>query len=221
MLKERIPETNEGIQNAPDVMEYDVFLRNMRDRGWLEADRIIESGITEGLALEVGPGPGYLGLEWLRKTAGTRLKGIEISRNMIKLACKNVKEYGFDEKRVEYILGNAMEMPFAENTFDAVFSNGSLHEWEDPVKILNEIYRVLKPGGRFLVSDLRRDVPLPVKWMFYAGTKPKSMRRGLTTSLQASYTKDELKCIVDDSSLKGAPVTSNPFGLEVIGMKKV
>lgn len=48
---------------------------------------------------------------------------------MIKLANKNAKDYGF-EKRVNYVEANRMHMPFPNNSFDGVFFNGSLHEWE-------------------------------------------------------------------------------------------
>lgn len=218
MVKQRIPETNEGIQDAPDVLEYDVFLKTMRDRGWMETGQIIKSGIREGLALEIGPGPGYLGLEWLQKTNGSRLEAIEISRNMIALAEKNAKLYGLEE-RVQYVLGNAMDMPFEDNRFDAVFSNGSLHEWEDPQKIMCEIHRVLRPGGRLFISDLRRDSCFLIKWFMQATVKPKSMQKGLSTSLESSYTREELEAIVAATTLKGARVEKNLVGLTVTGNK--
>ncbi len=60
MVESRIPETNEGIQGEFDVGEYNLFARTMRDRGWMETDVIIKSGISRGMALEIGPGPGYL-----------------------------------------------------------------------------------------------------------------------------------------------------------------
>lgn len=55
---------------------------------------VLKAGIMQGLALEVGLGPGYLGLEWLKKTEGTRLKALEISPDMITIAERNAKEYG-------------------------------------------------------------------------------------------------------------------------------
>jgi ubiquinone/menaquinone biosynthesis C-methylase UbiE len=89
LVKPRIVETNEGIQGEFTVEVYDKMMRNLRDRGWIETDLILKTGITRGLSLEVGPGPGYLGLEWLKKTEGTSLRGLEISPDMIKMAEKN------------------------------------------------------------------------------------------------------------------------------------
>jgi ubiquinone/menaquinone biosynthesis C-methylase UbiE len=114
------------------------------------------------LALEIGPGPGYLGLEWLKKTEGTRLKGLEISPDMIAIAERNAAEYGLQD-RVTYVKGDGQQMSFEDNTFDAVFTNGSLHEWSQPNEVFDEVYRVLKPTGRYLISDLRREMNPLVK----------------------------------------------------------
>ncbi len=215
-MKQRIPETNEGIQGEFDVRLFNEFQKSIRDRGWIETPQIIASGITKGHALEVGPGPGYLGLEWLKKTSGTQLTGLEISANMISVAQKNAHEYGFDAQRVRYVQGNAMAMPFESSRFDAAFSNGSLHEWERPGDVLSEIARVLKPGGRFFISDLRRDSGLLVRWFLSASTI-KVMRAGLKTSLQAAYTKEELERIVEATPLRGAHVNAHRIGLSVSG----
>jgi len=62
VVKQRVIETGEGIQGEFDVEIYNRMMRRMRDKGWLETDLILKAGITQGLTLEVGPGPGYLGL---------------------------------------------------------------------------------------------------------------------------------------------------------------
>src|SRR5271169_4809602 len=102
-------------------------------------------------------GPGYLGIEWLSKTHGTFLKGLDISQDMINMAQRNAQEFKV-QSRVEYHLGDAKHMRFDDETFDAVFTNGSLHEWSDPKPVFDGIYRVLKPGGRYCITDLRRDI---------------------------------------------------------------
>ncbi len=86
MTKPRVPETDSGIQGEFDVTVYDQFQRSMRDRGWIETRELLSHGITGGYALEVGPGPGYLGLEWLKHTQATSLRGLEISPVMSAVA---------------------------------------------------------------------------------------------------------------------------------------
>jgi len=216
MLKPRVIETNEGIQNEFTVEVFDAFARTMRDKGWNGVDSMLQSGISSGNILEVGPGPGYIGLELLKKLPGAVLTGCEISPAMIKMAEKNATSYGADAK---YVLGNAMDMPFEDSSFDAVISNGSLHEWEEPKRVFNEIYRVLRKGGRYCITDLRRDVGQLKRRLVYFSTNPKEMRPGLITSLNASYTADEILDILYDSNLKNASVRNEFFGLCISGEK--
>ena len=218
MVKSRVVETEEGIQGEFDVQQYDQMMRRMRDKGWLETKEILNAGIVQGLALEVGPGPGYLGLEWLKNTQETGLKGLEISPAMISIAERNAREYGL-EPRVQYVKGDALEMLFDDEMFDAVFTNGSLHEWANPVKVFDEIHRVLKPGGKYCISDLRRDMSPLVKWFMKAVTKPKEIRPGLTSSLKAAYTVPELNAILRESRLQGGTAKQNIMGLVITGQK--
>jgi ubiquinone/menaquinone biosynthesis C-methylase UbiE len=218
MVKPRVIETNEGIQGELTVEIFDRFARGMRDKGWNNVDSFIKTGITKGSVLEIGPGPGYVGLEWLKRCPESTLTGCEISREMIKMAQKNAKEYGFEEK-TDYVEGNCMHIPFPDNSFDAVFSNGSLHEWEQPVKVFDEIHRVLKPGGHFCITDMRRDVNPLIKWMIYHSTKPKAIRPGFLTSLYAAYTVPEMRELLHRSALKNAEVNPEFFGLCISGVK--
>jgi ubiquinone/menaquinone biosynthesis C-methylase UbiE len=216
-MKTRVVETNEGIQNAFDVEAYDSMQRRLRDRGWMETRDVIASGISCGHVLEVGPGPGYLGLEWLKSTSESRLTAVEISPNMLVLAGRNAERYGLND-RVEYVEGNAMEMPFEDGVFDGAFTNGSLHEWERPEAVFSEIRRVVKPGGRYFISDLRRDILPLVRLMLKLATKPAAMREGLISSLNAAYTAEEIRDILAGSPLSGGVVSTNFVGLEISGM---
>lgn len=218
MVKPRVIETNEGIRGEFNVEIYDRMMRSLRDRGWVETDQILKSGITDGLALEIGLGPGYLGLEWLKKMEGTKLTGLEISPEMISIAEKNAREYGLEE-RVKYVEGDAQKMPFENNTFDGVFTNGSLHEWSQPIRILDELFRVLKPGGGYFVSDMRRDMSPLMKWFMKLVTKPKEIRPGLKSSINASYTIEEIESILAETSLKEHEVKKLMMGFVVTGVK--
>lgn len=216
MVKARVIETNEGIQNEVTVEMFDAFARNMRDKGWNGVSGMIASGIEGGDVLEIGPGPGYVGLELAKRLQPASLTGCEISPAMLRFAQRNAAEYGIAAR---YVLGNCMEMPFAQQSFDTVISNGSLHEWEDPIRAFNEIYRVLRPGGWYCVTDLRRDVHPLKKAMVYLSTRPREMRPGLVTSLNAAYTAAEITELLCLSDLRGAKVTEDFFGLCIAGQK--
>jgi len=218
MVKPRVVETTQGIQGEFNVTTYDQMQRHLRDKGWIETNDLIKHGITRGCALEVGPGPGYLGLEWLKQTQGTTLKGLDISPDMIALAEQNARTYGLAD-RVEYVHSGGDQMPFDDSTFDAVFTNGSLHEWAEPQKTFDEIWRVLKPGGKAFISDLRRDMFALARWFLWINIEPRAMRSGFTTSLNAAYTPDELSALIKGTKLEGYQVSGNPIGLTLTGIK--
>lgn len=218
MTKPRIQETDSGITGEFTVQSYDIMQRYLRDKGWIETNDLIRRGIDSGEALEIGPGPGYLGLEWLKKTKGTSLKGLEISEDMIAVTKKNATEYRVNG-RAEYVKGDAQKMPFPDGYFDAVFTNGSLHEWAQPEAIFNEIARVLKPGGRYFISDMKRDMNFLAKWFLLLFCKPKNMRPGLISSINAAYTLSEIENIVAKTRLQDWHASKNFMGIVITGQK--
>jgi len=137
---------------------------------------------------------------------------------MIEVAKKNAKEFGVDQ-RVEYVLGDAKQLLFGDNTFDAVFTNGSLHEWSDPKAVFNEIHRVLKPGGHYCVSDLRRDITLFAKVLLQFAI-PKERKQGFISSLNASYTLEELMPILKATKLGSAKIGRQLWTVAITGQKE-
>ena len=132
MTKARVAVTNEIVLSRVTAETYDRFARFLRGRGWDSLDSLLNAGLEGENVLDAGSGPGYIGLEWLKRRSGKgRLVGLDISPEMIALARRNAREYGLED-RTEYVQGDAMDMPFPDGCFDAVLSNGSLHEWEDP-----------------------------------------------------------------------------------------
>jgi len=224
MKKQRIPETDQGITGELNVCDYDRFQKKMRDKGLIETKELIKSGICKGIALEIGPGPGYLGLEWLKNTTNTFLYWLEISEDMKNIALKNAEEYGLID-RIKIIISDATKkFPFADGIFDAVFTNGSLHEWANPAEVFNEIERVLKHRGKCFISDLKRNInPILVFLMkILSGIKyqSKEMEKGLTTSINAAYLKNELKEMLSKNKFNNFYINENPFGLTITGIKE-
>lgn len=89
--------------------------------------------------------------------------GIDMTDEMVATAAKSAAKVaevlGYDI--VEFRAGNIMELPAVDNTVDLVISNCVINLTEDKTKVLDEIYRILKPGGRFIISDIVSDKPVP------------------------------------------------------------
>lgn len=81
-----------------------------------------------------------------------KVTGIDFTDAMIEKARANNAKLGF--KNVEFIQGDIEQMPFADSQFDVIVSNCVLNLVFDKVKAFSEMYRVLKSGGHFCVSDV-------------------------------------------------------------------
>jgi ubiquinone/menaquinone biosynthesis C-methylase UbiE len=220
MTKPRIPETDCTSSGRALAEEYDRMQAALREKGWMETGGLLAAGIVAGFVLEVGPGPGHLGLEWLLRTENSRLVGLDLNPDMVAIATSHARERGLVH-RAEYLLGTAEAIPFGDNTFDALFSSHSLHEWLNPCGIFAEFWRVLRPGGRLYVSDLRRDLSRSARSFLERRMTSDVVREGLRASLDAAYTVEEVSSLLGTTGFAGCEVDEMPLGLRLRGTKLV
>ncbi len=106
-----------------------------------------------GSVLEVAPGPGYLAVE-IAKLGDYRISGLDVSHSFVRIARETAREAG---AVIDFRQGDAAHMPFADDEFDFVVCRAAFKNFSDPVGALGEIHRVLKPGGKAAIYDLRRN----------------------------------------------------------------
>lgn len=104
--------------------------------------------------LEIAPGPGYTSIA-LARTGDYTVTGLDISSTFVEIARRNAADAGVP---ADFRLGNAATMPFRTGSFDFVLCCAAFKNFAEPVLALREMYRVLRPRGRALIIDLRRDV---------------------------------------------------------------
>lgn len=120
------------------------------------AVRLSEELPAGGRILEVAPGPGYLAVE-LAKQSRYQVSGLDISKSFVEMARRNAEQA---KVAVDFRQGNASAMPYEADCFDLVVCRAAFKNFSEPVKAISEMWRVLKPGGRALIIDLRRDVSM-------------------------------------------------------------
>ncbi len=113
-------------------------------------EKVLDLGSGRGSeALEaaflVGPG----GFVW----------GLDLTPMMIEAAQEQASSVGV--KNVEFVLSSIEQIPFRAESIDALISNCVINHVADKLVVYQEIYRVLRPGGRFVVSDIMTEEPLP------------------------------------------------------------
>lgn len=167
--------------------------------------------------LEVAPGPGYFAIE-LAKLGEYRITGLDISETFVEIARANAAKAGV---RADFRLGTASHMPFEAETFDFIFCRAAFKNFTLPRQALEEMYRVLKPQGKGLIIDLRRDAS---KESINQGVD--GMRVGLVNGiitkltfrfmlLKRAYTKSEFEQFLNQASIRDRRIEVNPMGLEL------
>lgn len=92
--------------------------------------------------------------------------GLDFSENMLKVGQAKVSAAGLD-KQIELVQGNAMSLPFERNTFDYATIGFALRNVPDLVKVIEEMHRVVKPGGMVVSLELSKPIWQPFKSIYY------------------------------------------------------
>jgi len=181
------------------------------------AQRIAGELAPGSSVLEVAPGPGYFAIE-LAKRGNFSITGLDLSHTFVDMAARHAAQAGV---KVRFEQGSASNMPLKANSFDFLLCRAAFKNFGQPVVALNEMCRVLKPGGRALIIDLRGDA------------SPSEIRRevnrmGLTTFnrmmtqlafrfflLRRAYTKQQFEAMLAQTKFAKTQVTESGLGLEI------
>lgn len=126
-------------------------------RGYRACAQSVVDRLSPGSSvLEVAPGPGYLAIE-IAKRGSYRVVGLDISHSFVRIASENARREGV---AIEFRQGDAAHLPFPDDSFVFVVCRAAFKNFSDPVGALDEIHRVLKPGGKASIYDLRKDASL-------------------------------------------------------------
>ena len=117
----------------------------------LVAGQIMEKfNITEGNCIDIGSGPAALSIA-LARTTNLQINAMDASKHSFKIAENNISDQNL-ESRITVVIGNVVKMPFEDSFADLIVSRGSIFFWDDLIKAFNEIFRVLKPGGKTYIG---------------------------------------------------------------------
>lgn len=128
-------------------------LRNLSGLGWAkEARTLCNFGLKEDMSvLEVASGPGFYSEKLLELLPHGKLTCVEIEEEFVRYAKKYLDGKKTGSYQVEQ--GSVLELPYASEAFDFVIARLIFHHLSDPVRAINELIRVLKPGGKLVIAD--------------------------------------------------------------------
>lgn len=172
-----------------------------------------------GQAADLGCGAGQLAIALAQAAPDLRVTGVDLSVHLLAQAHDKAAAADLGH-RVDFRTGDAEATPFADGSLDLVVSTLSLHHWSDPAAVLREVARILRPGGAFVIFDLRRDVAPPfyvLLWLVTHFVVPHALRwiQEPLSSRNAAYTPDEAAALAQASPLSGWRVARGPFWLSI------
>ncbi len=120
------------------------------DKYWRR--RAVKMMTDAGYVLDVAIGTGDLAIELLRSGKAQQVQGIDLSKGMIAVAEKKVEKAGLD-RRIGFAEGSVLDLPYRDDSYDAVTCGFGVRNFSDLDKGLQEMYRVLRKGGEVMILE--------------------------------------------------------------------
>jgi ubiquinone/menaquinone biosynthesis C-methylase UbiE len=180
-----------------------------------QAAQIAETLPDRAAILEVAPGPGYFAVE-LAKLGRFQITGLDVSATFVTLAQQLAGSAGVS---VDFRHGDVAAMPFDDGQFDLIVCQAAFKNFSQPVTGLNEMYRVLGPGGRAIIQDMSADAPGSAIKAEVAGMKLTPLA-GLTTRViltwlrHRAYSPAQFEQLARRSNFETATVAAGGIGIE-------
>jgi len=190
-------------------------LKDLKDHQVL-ARRVADELPAGAKVLEVAPGPGYFAIELAK--LGSQVTCLDISRTFVEIARRNAAEA---KVKVDFQQGNASHMPFPDGSFDFLLCRAAFKNFSEPVPALQEMCRVLKPGGKALIIDLRRDAAREAINQ-YVDASGRSWVNGLLTKLafrfmllKRAYAKSDFERMISQTGFRSFEIRGDLIGMEI------
>lgn len=184
------------------------------------AEKIVSSGVT-GFLLDLGTGPGYLPIEIAKRCPEAHIIGIDLSAKLIRAARANAAKAGLSD-RLGFEIGNAAGLRFQNASFDMIISTGMLHSLKVPEKVLQEIHRLLKTGGKAWIFDPAAISSLinRKKWAESLTSRDRFFlwffkAAGLHTPIRP-YTRNEVIPIIEATHFKKYAIEESPGEIKIL-----
>src|SRR5215467_713544 len=181
------------------------------------ARAVVETVPPSSRVLEVAPGPGFLAI-LIAKLARYQVTGLDISRSFVRIAQQNAARAGVE---IDFQQGDAAHMPFPDGSFDHVVCMAAFKNFSDPIGALNEIHRVLRPGGTASIYDLRKDASLQEIDEEVQGMNLSALNSVLTKwtfrvmLLRTAYHRDALERMAAQSLFRTCEIVEKGIGFEM------
>lgn len=195
----------EVMDSAQEAAEYDAMDNSAPNTAFVA--RLSELGAS-GRMIDLGTGPGLIPIMIASEWEDAEIFGVDLSREMLRIAHEH-RAISVHAGRLRFEYADVRELPYDDASFDAVFSNTILHHIADPVPVLREAWRVLRPGGVLLIRDLFRpadEVTVEELVAQHAGDQNAEQQQLFRQSLHAALAPEEMLDVAGEAGLMGVEV---------------
>lgn len=151
------------------------------------------------LVLDIATGTGDLAIEANKTLKVDKIIGVDISEGMLNVGKEKIKKLGLSNK-IELQMGDSEKLLFDNNTFDTVIVSFGVRNFENLLKGLTDMCRVLKPGGTCLVVEFSKPASFPFKqfyWFYSTKILPIIGKLVSKDSSAYSYLPESVKAFPD------------------------
>lgn len=160
--KEQVAKMFDNISARYDFLNH--FLSLGIDKGWRrKVVRMLKKDNPEKI-LDIATGTADLAIA-LTKIPGANVTGVDISAGMLKVGGEKIEKRGLTE-RIALQLGDSENLPFEDNSFDAITVAFGVRNFENLEQGLSEILRVIKPGGTVAILEFSQPTGFPFKQLY-------------------------------------------------------
>ena len=152
----------------------------------LQALQVIEGQVV----LELGPGNGAHIPAFVEQTKPARFIGLDISTTMVAETTALLSDHTSNTE-FDFVVYDGLTIPLEDSSVDKVVTVNTLYFWENPVDLLNELFRVLKPGGKLVIAYIQKEAMKDRPFVQYGFTM---------------YNSDDVQQLVVDSDFKSVEI---------------
>ena len=223
--KEQVAKMFDNISHRYDFLNH--FLSLGIDKGWRKKAVNLLKPLAPKKMLDVATGTGDFALQAMKTLQPDTIIGVDISEGMLEVGRKKIADRKLSEK-IQMLTGDSENLPFESNNFDAVTVAFGVRNFENLVKGLTEIHRVLKPGAMLVVLEFSRPKRFPFKQLynFYfkfilpkigrAVSSDKAAYTYLPESVEAFPDGKDFTAILDSIGFKKTTCRPLTFGISSI-----
>lgn len=165
--KEQVEQMFDNISGNYDNLNRMISLGT--DQGWRKKVLAMVSATNPTSILDIATGTGDLAI-LLSKSNAEKIIGLDLSAGMLEVGKQKIKALNLDSK-IEMIQGDSENLPFEDNSFDAITVGFGIRNFENLEKGLSEIRRVLKPNGIFVILETSVPKKFPFKQGYFLYTQ--------------------------------------------------